>query len=136
MHFFFALQLLAFSPFNTDAKFIVEVQNVRQHTGQIRVGLYKPCDNFPMGCKPVVSQTVEVTGSSVKITFPVKPGDYAIALFHDVNGNGKMDKKAFGIPKEPYGFSNNYHPRLSGPAFDDCRVRINETGKTISIKLI
>ena len=32
-------------------------------------------------------------------------GTYALALFHDVNDNGKLDKNALGIPVEPYAFS-------------------------------
>ncbi|GAB3329228.1 hypothetical protein GCM10027299_32320 [Larkinella ripae] len=116
--------------------FLVNIENVKQPTGQIRIGLYKPCENFPTGCKPIESQVVDVTKTSVRITFNVKPGDYAVALFHDVNRNGELDKKMFGIPKEPYGFSNNFRPRLSGPTFDDCRVRVSASGKTISIKLI
>src|SRR5262245_49789263 len=34
-------------------------------------------------------------------------GDYGVAVFHDENSNGKMDKYVLGIPLEPYGFSNN-----------------------------
>lgn len=136
MFLFFAFYLFGLEPVQSQTKLTVNIENIKPHTGQIRVGLYAPCKHFPMGCQPIASQIINATHNSVHLTFPVKPGDYAVALFHDVNGNGKMDKKAFGIPKEPYGFSNNYHPRLSGPAFDDCRVRINETGKTISIKLI
>ena len=31
-------------------------------------------------------------------------GDYGVAVFHDENSNGKMDKYVLGIPLEPYGF--------------------------------
>ena len=37
----------------------------------------------------------------------VKPGNYAIAVFHDLNGNGKLDRNLIGLPSEPYGFSND-----------------------------
>ncbi|GAB3248247.1 DUF2141 domain-containing protein [Larkinella harenae] len=126
----------AFSSFRAETKLIVDVQNIKEVKGQLRVGLYKPCDDFPMGCKPIANQIVAVNGSSTRVTFTVPPGDYAVALFHDVNDNGQMDKKMFGIPKEPYGFSNNYRPRVSGPNFDDCRIQVGGAGKTISIKLI
>lgn len=35
------------------------------------------------------------------------PGDYAVAVHQDTNGNGRMDKRFFVLPREPYGFSNN-----------------------------
>jgi choloylglycine hydrolase len=39
--------------------------------------------------------------------YAVKKGEYAIAAFHDVNGNKKLDGGLFGIPKEPYAFYKN-----------------------------
>lgn len=35
------------------------------------------------------------------------PGQYAIRLFHDVNGDGQFNTNPFGIPLEPFAFSNN-----------------------------
>lgn len=131
-----ALYASAFSSHRAETQLIIDVQNIKEVKGQLRVGLYKPCDNFPTGCKPIANQIVAVKGSSTRLTFTVPPGDYAVALFHDVNDNGQMDKKMFGIPKEPYGFSNNYRPRVSAPNFNDCRVNVDASGKTISIKLI
>ncbi len=77
-----------------------------------------------------------ISGESATVTFPVEPGDYAVAIYHDVNGNGKMDKNMLGIPKEPYGFSTNFKPKISAPKFTDCQITVGETAKTISIKLI
>ena len=37
----------------------------------------------------------------------IPPGTYAIAVFHDENANGKLDKNFLGIPCEGYGASNN-----------------------------
>ncbi|MFC5412721.1 DUF2141 domain-containing protein [Larkinella bovis] len=122
--------------FHSEATLTINVQNINRQTGQIRVALYAPCDGFPSNCQPVAGQVIDPTGNSVRVTFAVKPGDYAVALYQDLNRNGKLDTKLFGIPSEPYGFSNNFRPKLSGPNFDDCRVRIDEAGKTISIKLI
>lgn len=34
-------------------------------------------------------------------------GEYAIAVFQDINGNGKLDRWFWFLPREPYGFSNN-----------------------------
>jgi uncharacterized protein (DUF2141 family) len=37
------------------------------------------------------------------------PGRYALAIYDDVNLNGRFDHTTFA-PREPYGFSNNPHP--------------------------
>ena len=112
----------------------VEVQNVRAQKGAVYFALFKTTDDFPSG-KPSEGKKVNATGSQVQTTFSVEPGSYAIAIFHDENANGQMDKKMFGIPKEPYGFSNDFRPKMSAPKFKDCEFTVGSTAKTISIKL-
>lgn len=46
-------------------------------------------------------------------------GRYALRVFQDLNGNGKLDTGWMGIPKEPYGFSNNAMGRFGPPAVED-----------------
>ena len=53
-----------------------------------------------------------------KITLP-KNGKYTLAVFHDVNGNKKLDTGFFGQPVEPYGFSNNARETFSEPELKD-----------------
>ncbi|MCX6214980.1 DUF2141 domain-containing protein [Spirosoma sp.] len=112
----------------------VEVHNVRTLKGAVYVALFKPGKDFPEG-KPIEGKKVDATHERVQTTFLVEPGEYAIAVYHDENGNGKMDKRMFGIPKEPYGFSNDFRPKLSAPKFGDCEFSVSDGGKTIRIKL-
>lgn len=70
------------------------------------------------------------------VTFPdLKPGTYGVAVFQDKNGNGKMDKGLFGIPKEPYGFSNNPTIRLKSPGFKKWSFDYDGKGKTVEIRM-
>ena len=47
----------------------------------------------------------------------------AVTVMHDRNGNGELDTNLFGIPREPYGFSNDAELRTFGPPrFSDARV--------------
>lgn len=98
------------------------------------MALFKPGKDFPEG-KPIEGKKVEASASSVQIAFSVEPGNYALALFHDMNSNGKMDKNMFGIPKEPYGFSNDFRPKFSVPKFSDCQFSVGEGGRTVRINL-
>ncbi len=50
-------------------------------------------------------------------------GVYGIQIFQDLNGNGKLDSGAFG-PKEPWGMSNNIHPKFRGPTFDEIKFEV------------
>lgn len=62
-------------------------------------------------------------------------GEYAITLFHDVNGNHLLDKNFIGIPTEPYGFSNNARGLFGPPTFDAAKFVLNQTHQKIQITL-
>lgn len=55
------------------------------------------------------------TKTATKVFEGLAPGRYAIKAFHDVNGDGKMGANPFGIPTEPFAFSNNAVGNM-GPA--------------------
>lgn len=60
------------------------------------------------GGKPLQGRQVAVDGETVSMTFTNLPaGDYAIRMYHDENGDGEMNANAFGMPTEPFAFSNN-----------------------------
>lgn len=50
-------------------------------------------------------------------------GDYALSLYHDEDGDGELDKAAFGIPREPYGFSNDARSTTGPPGWEKARFR-------------
>jgi len=112
----------------------VTVQNVQRKSGTVRIALMKSCKNFP-ACNPESTAVIDAKNSSVQKAFTVEPGEYAVAVYHDVNANGELDKRMFGIPKEPYGFSNNFRPVMSAPKFVDCMITVGASGKAIEIKI-
>ena len=116
------------------ARLQVDIQNINSHNGTVFVALFKPGREFPDG-KPMEGKKIDASASSLQITFSVEPGNYALALFHDMNSNGKMDKNMLGIPKEPYGFSNDFRPRFFVPKFSDCQFSVGEGGKTVRVNL-
>ena len=58
-------------------------------------------------------------GQAIAVVKDLPPGRYAIAVFQDLNGNGKLDASFFGVPKEPYGFSRDVERGIGIP--DDSR---------------
>ena len=50
---------------------------------------------------------VSANDNKATVRYLVQKGEYAFSFFHDKNDNGKFDTNFLGIPKEPYGFSNN-----------------------------
>jgi uncharacterized protein (DUF2141 family) len=64
-----------------------------------------------------------------------KPGTYAVAAYHDVDGNRKLNKKWNMMPDEPFGLSNNPELQLGFPAFSDAAFTTNDLGTDITINL-
>ncbi len=115
----------------------VEVSNIKSDKGTIMIALFKGEIGFPKDdSKAVKREKVTIKGGKATITFTdLSSGDYAFALFHDENGNNEMDSNMFGIPKEGYGFSTNYKPKMSAPDFDEADFKVE--GDTVQkIKVI
>ena len=67
-------------------------------------------------------------GSTRGCIFVPNPGVYAIALYHDENGNGKIDRSGIGLPTEGFGFTNNPATIMSLPSFSSVRLNIPKAG--------
>lgn len=61
--------------------------------------------------------------------------EYAIAVFHDANNNGLLDKDWLGMPKEGYGFSNNTQGTIGPLDFKSAAVKLIQENQSISVKL-
>ncbi|WP_221394418.1 DUF2141 domain-containing protein [Dyadobacter sp. NIV53] len=113
----------------------VQITNVKNGNGKIWIALFRPDEKFGTN-KPGIAKIISVTSADDQTaTFELAPGRYALAMYHDLNGNDLMDRNFVGIPKEPYGFSKNFRPRFSAPSFEDCAFELLPGGKTISVKL-
>jgi len=113
----------------------IEITNVKHDSGKLFLALFKPNEKFGEG-RPQIFQVVDVNSSDDQVAeFQVEPGRYALAIFHDLNGNDILDKNFVGIPKEPYGFSKNFRPRFSAPSFENCAFDLPANGSTISVKM-
>ena len=65
----------------------------------------------------------------------VQPGDYAAQVSYDENGNGKVDRAIFGIPKEGVGFSRDAPIRLSPPKWQDAMFSLSgDTSITLRLR--
>ena len=98
----------------------MEIAGLRDAKGVVRLCLTSRADDFP-DCKKsgAVSGWVKAGGGTLVYTFHnVAPGTYAIAAFHDANGNNKLDT-SLGIPREGFAFSRNPAMRPRAPRFNE-----------------
>ncbi len=84
--------------------------------------------------RKVIFEGHKLQGDSVHFAFTdVVPGEYIIAGYQDINGDGKMNMGLFG-PKEPYRIHEpNYG--LFGPKFNKCKFRVSGNIDTVIIVL-
>lgn len=113
----------------------VEVKSIPKAKGSIFIGLFRPKDEFPVFGKQYIGKIIPVTGKNMSHSFPeLAEGKYTVAVYHDENKNGKLDKNHLGIPTEVYGFSNNARRTFSAPSFEEAAIDL-KSDLTISITL-
>ena len=104
-------------------------------TGAVMVALFDSETAYVDGA-PVRQAMVDVAGGATTAVFEgLSAGDYAMKAFHDVDGDGEMDANPFGLPTEPYGFSNNAVGNMGPASWDRARFTVSgATAQTISLR--
>ena len=95
----------------------VEFTQLRSSKGVLRVCLTNAAAGFPdCGGKGWVLRRT-ISADTPRLRFEgLPPGDYALAVIHDANGNARLDTM-LGIPREGFGFSQNPAIRFGAPSF-------------------
>lgn len=113
----------------------IEINGFTDNKGEAYVALYRENDDFPKMAGQFKGKTVVITNKTAKVEFSnLTYGKFAVAVFHDRNKNGVLDKNLLGIPTESYGFSNNARETFSSPSFNSASFIVkNETSIKIRI---
>ncbi len=95
------------------------------------VALFDSAEGYAAG-KAVAAQTVPMRAGAARLAFPgLAPGRYALRLFADENGNGKLDTNLMGMPTERYGFSNDAKGNRAAPGFDAAAFSVDADLQTV-----
>ena len=111
--------------FGSSSDLTVNISGIESIKGSVYIAVFSNSNSFPVFGKQWRGESISVTNKSMSYTFKNIPHDtYALAVFHDENNNGVLDKNALGIPLEPYGFSRNARARFSAPPFEDAQFNL------------
>ena len=116
----------------------LDVTGLRSTRGLIQVCVTMRAADFPDACDkdPAARKlTVPATHTGPLRFADMPPGGYAIALFHDENGNGRLDKRFGFVPLEGIGFSNNARIRFGPPSFATARFTLTDQPQEETVKL-
>ncbi len=113
----------------------VDVTHVRAATGKMVVTVY-PDDAgrflAPKGKLDRVRLPARAPVTEACFELP-GPGRYAVAIYHDSNGNDRFDRTLVGMPAEGYGFSNDAPTATGLPAFQAVRFAVKAGETTIKV---
>lgn len=116
----------------------IELTGLAGLEGNVYFAVYDSKDSW-LGDETVHEHNVSIVesldGEIVKTHFTIAPGDYAISIYYDENGNGELDTNFIGIPKEPVAISNNARPRFGPPKYKDAVFTVADEPVTQQITI-
>ena len=122
------------------ATLTVHVAGLRKAQGKVAISVYQEGRGFPdTPANALRRETVAIDATTLKaetVFRDLAPGVYAVAVLHDENENGKMDKNFVGIPKEGRGASNNPPPARRPPTFEEAKFTLSAPAQTLDITLV
>ena len=114
----------------------VRVEGLRTPSGMVRLALCnsRTCYQSQMGFFRMAD--VPVQEEEVVISLPdLPPGEYALTMYHDENGNGTFDRSFIGFPEEGFGFSRDAKPVFEKPIYDSVVVTVGEDDMSITMTM-
>lgn len=103
----------------------VQVSGLQSREGNLCFKLFNGAQGFPNQNNSAVqrecvaiadNQSADTADAPFSFSFNnLAYGTYAIAIYHDRNGDQQLNRGLFGMPTEGYGFSNDA-PATTGPA--------------------
>lgn len=107
----------------------ITVNNVKSSKGIIKVCIFNTEKDFPEKTNLAV-KCVNTTATKGVMQIKIEgiaSGNYAIAVHHDENSDGKFNTNFFGIPKEASGASNGAKGKMGPPKYSDAVIAINNS---------
>lgn len=117
------------------AEIVASVSGLRSTRGVVRIALYATHGDWLSHERTLASCEAAVVGDEASCSLVHHArGTYAIALLHDEDGDGDMDRDFIGLPQEGYGFSSGARPGLGPPSFEDASFVHGEHRTIASIR--
>ena len=119
------------------AELRVKVRDLRSNAGNVHFALYATPESFPNTEGQYAGTQVLVRSlEAVAVFTGLKAGRYAVAVYHDENGNGEFDQGFLGIPLEGFGFSNGAVAIFRAPRFHEAAIELDGEVTEITIPMI
>lgn len=112
----------------------VNLSGLEGTAGSVEICLMNDAKQFLRDCFVGKTYDFDRDGGLSVVFSNLPAGEYAIMAFHDEDRNGSLNCEGFfGMPSEPYAFSNNPSTFFGPPAHKKCTFRIN-SNKELTIR--
>ena len=112
------LPLMGSAPPPDSVALEIEVTGLRSSNGFIQACVWHGPEYYmKQRCEGFGREVIVPAAPTVSMKIELQPGEYAVSLIHDANGNHKLDKNLFGMPTEGFGFSRNPAIAFSQPSY-------------------
>jgi uncharacterized protein (DUF2141 family) len=131
------LLVAADPPATGGATLTIQVEGLKDDRGTVHASLYASEDGFPTRPEKALRQVdVKIEGGRARVVFEgIPPGGYAVAAYHDENGDGKLDTGFLGIPSEGLASSNDAKGFMGPPSFEKARVEVGPGENRITVRI-
>ncbi len=136
--FVFWNALLQFSQPSMASVIKIKVSDLKNIDSKLAYALFDQKNGFPQKKKlaklrgfwnPAVLSTEESVDGKIESLHTIEnlpPGEYALSIYQDIDGDGSLGSNFLGIPNEPVGVSMNPKPRIGPPRFDESKFVVEQ----------
>lgn len=116
------------------ADLTLTIEPISEPKGTVQVAVFASEQQFRK--EAIRAVKVPATAGSMTVRLADLPaGDYAVTVFHDRNGNDKLDANFLGIPREPWGASIGNKSISGAPTWADARFALPAAGAAVRIRM-
>lgn len=116
---------------------IVDVNGLKDQNGLVCIKVFNGSQGFPnSNDRAIKRDCVKITEQPMRFTYRgLTAGNYAVAVYHDSNGDRNLNRNAAGMPTEGYGFSNNPVVKTSAPKYGQAVFLLAGANTRVAIQM-
>lgn len=114
------------------ATLVLRIEGVKSTDGQLMVAVFQGADGFPSAAEKAHTRLLaKPVAPATTVEIPdLPPGEYAVCVIHDENGNGALDVgRVIPMPAEPLGSSRDAKARFGPPKYVDAAFVVSDAAR-------
>lgn len=126
---------------NAEAQFkgnlVVDVNGLKDKNGLLCIKVFNGSQGFPnSNDRAIKRDCAKITETPMRFVYRgLTAGNYAVAVYHDSNGDRNLNRNGAGMPTEGYGFSNNPVVKTSAPKYGQAVFLLAGTNTRVAVQM-